>query len=198
MLVLSARLLSLPIVSIQTGARLGHVASAVIDPRKLQVVAFTCEGPLINADQAILHSEDIREISNLGLIVDSADDIMSTDDLVRLKEVLAFKFQLTDKLVVEENGHKVGKVVSYSVEAETFYIIKLHVRPSLLNAFSTTERIIDRSQIVEITPQKVVVRSAAIKEEKPALESLDKVMPAVENPFRRTAAQSDASSSDQN
>src|SRR5688572_7321276 len=119
MLVLSQRLLSLPIVSIQTGGQLGKISSAIIDPRQLKVVAFYCAGPMIDVSPAILHSEDVREVSSLGLIVDSADEIMAADDLVRLKEVIGYKFKLEDKLVVQENGRKVGKVASYSVEATT-------------------------------------------------------------------------------
>lgn len=190
MLVLSERLLSLPIVSIQTGSRLGNIASAIIDPRQLKIVAFRCEGPMIDIEPAILHTEDIREVSDMGLIVDSADDIMPLDDLVRLKEVIDFNFELENKLVVEENGRKVGRVNSYSVEVTTFYIIKLHVKPTFFGAIKTAERIIDRSQIVEITPQKIVVKTPAVKDEKPVAA---KPIP-VDNPFRKVTAQPDTAS----
>jgi len=187
---LSSRLLLLPIISIQTGGHMGRVTSAIIDPRQLKIIAFRCEGPAIQIDPAILHSEDIREVSNLGLIINSTDNIMAVDDLVRLKEVMDLDFKLEDKLVVEESGHKIGKVTAYSVEVSSFYIIKLHVKPGLISSFKTTERIIDRNQIVEITPEKVVVKSATVKEEKPAAV---RTMPVVENPFRRTTAQPDMS-----
>lgn len=189
MLVLNQRLLSLPIVSIQTGGRLGKIASPIIDPRQLRIVAFKCEGPQINISPAILHSEDIREVSDIGLIVDSADNIMSADDLVRLKEVLDLNFQLDDKLVVEENGRKVGRVTSYSIETTAFYVMKLHVRPGFISSFKVTERIIDRSQITEITPQKIIVKSPTIKDDKPAKT---RPMPVVDNPFRHATAQPDA------
>ncbi len=189
MLVLNQRLLSLPIVGIQTGARLGNISSAIIDPRQLRVVAFYCEGPLIKSNSAILHSEDIREVSQLGLIIDSADDIMMADDLVRLKEILDFRFQLEGKLVVEENGRKIGKVVSYSVEVSTFYIIKLHVRPGILAALGTSEKIIDRSQITEITPQSIIVKPAVVTQKEPEVAK----PVSVDNPFRKTATQSDFS-----
>lgn len=197
MLMLSQRLLSLPIVSIQTGGQLGRVAGAIVDPRQLKIIAFYCSGPAIHYDPAILHSEDIREVNQLGLIIDSADDIMSQDDLVRLKEVMNFKFQLEDKPVVEENGRKVGKVGDYSVEVGSFYIIKLHVKPGILGSFKTTERIIDRSQIVEITPQKIVVKSPTVKDEKPEPEIAPN-LPVVENPFRRHEPQTDSVDTQQN
>lgn len=194
MLVFSQRLLSQPIMSIQTGGRLGRVTSAIIDPRQLKVVAFHCSGPLLKTGDSVLHSEDIREVSNLGLIVDSIDKIMPTEDLVRLNEVLRFNFKLEGKLVVEESGHKVGKITGYSVETNTFYIIKLHVKPGFFGSFGTTEKIIDRSQIVEITPQKITVRSATTK---PEAAQEEKAAPVVDNPFRRAAAQPDSATINQ-
>jgi uncharacterized protein YrrD len=195
MLMLSQRLLSLPIVSIQTGGQLGKIAEAIIDPRHLKIVAFYCNGPAIQTDPAVLHAEDVREISPMGLIIDSADNIMSTDDLVRLKEVLDFNFKLDDKLVVQENGHKIGKVSGYSLEASSFYIIKLHVKPGILGSFSTAERIIDRSQIAEITPQKIVVKDPTTKDEKPVREEVPN-LPMVENPFRKRSPQTDSAKLD--
>lgn len=196
MLMLSSRLLSLPIVSIQTGGQLGRIDSAIIDPRHLKIVAFYCAGPAIQTDPAILHTEDVREISPMGLIIDSADDIMSTDDLVRLKEVMDFKFRLEDKLVVEDSGRKVGKVTAYSIEAGSFYVLKLHVKPGFFGSLGTTERIIDRAQILEITPQKIVVKSATIKDQKQEHEEEMPTMPAVENPFRKRTPQTDSADTD--
>jgi hypothetical protein len=108
---------------------------------------------------------------------------------------LNFKFRLEDKLVVEESGRKVGKVAAYSVETSSFYIIKLHIKPGFLGSFSATERIIDRSQIIEITPQKIVVKAAAVRDESRAAP---KSKPVIDNPFRRATAQPDTSIAKQN
>lgn len=185
MLVFVDELLALPVVSLQTGQELAHLTKAIIDPRQLHVMAFYCEGPNLDMDPAVLHTDDIREVSSLGLIVDSAENIMSPEDLVRLQQVLHFEFDLNDKLVVDDLGGKIGKVSNYSVEATTFYIIKLYVRPTLMQAWRTTERVIDRSQIVEITDKHIVVKSATIKPKRaPA--------PVFENPFRGVRPQPDS------
>lgn len=195
MLILNDRLLSMPIMSIQTGGRLGHIDSAIIDPRQLRIVAFYCEGPGVDSTPAVLHTSDVREVADIGLIVNSTDDIMPPEGLVRLKEVLDFKFELVGKLVVEDGGHKVGKVASYSVEAESFYIIKLHIRPGILRALQTSEIIVDRTQIVEITSKHIVVRSPTVKEEK---RPIAKSMPVVNNPFRAQSPQVDSATTEDN
>lgn len=186
MLLLHDRLINVPILSIQTGGRLGRVAKVIIDPRQLRIVAFYCEGPMLDSHPAILHTEDIREVTANSLIVDSAESIMATDDLVRLKEVLNFNFGLKDKPVIDDTGTKLGKVATFSVETTTFYIVKLHVRPNFWQALQTTERIIDRTQVIEITPKRITVQSATVKE---GLATSS--VPTVDNPFRKHTPQPD-------
>jgi sporulation protein YlmC with PRC-barrel domain len=176
------RLLNLPIMSLQTGTQIGTAISHIVDPRRLNVVAFYCEGQLINFNPAILHVADIRELSSIGLIVDSADNIMPPDDLVRLKEILDYHFELEGKQVVEEGGHKLGKVGGYTVDSESFYIVKLHVKPTLLQSFGRAELLIDRTQISEINDKQIVVRRATVRDEKRAPFAS---IPAIDNPFRK-------------
>lgn len=181
MLIRKERLIGAPIMSLQTGTELAHADSAIIDPRNLTIVGFYCSGPGVEASPAILHTSDIREFGELGLIVDSADVLMPPDDLVRLQEILDFHFELENKQVVEDTGSKVGKVISYTLDSELFYIIKLHVRPTLLKAFQTAEILIDRSQISEITDQKIVVKSAVVRD-----KPVTKAPHVIHNPFRKT------------
>ncbi|HEU5187212.1 MAG TPA: hypothetical protein VFT87_01780 [Candidatus Saccharimonadales bacterium] len=185
MLVLVDQLLSLPVVSLQTGQELARPTQPIIDPRHLHLVAFYCEGPNLDATPAVLYTDDIREVSSIGLIVNSAENIMSPEDLVRLQQVLNFNFVLQDKPVVDDLGNKIGKISHYAVEATTFFIIKLHVRPPLLQAWQTAERIIDRSQIIEINDKHIVVKSATKKAKRtPA--------PVFQSPFRGVRPQTDA------
>lgn len=180
MLVLQDQLVGTPIMSLQTGAPLGLSAEPIVDPRRLQIVAFYCEGQQIEFHPAILHTEDIREFGSLGIIVDSAESIMPPDDLVRLKEILDFQFSLEAKAVIEEDGRKLGKVTNYSVDTESFYIIKLHIKPTLLQSFNSSEFIVDRTQIKTITDDEIIVHRADIRHRTPIRTSKR----AIDNPFR--------------
>jgi len=166
-------------MSLQTGTRVGTAAAHIIDPRRLTIVAFYCEGPLIDFSPAILHVSDIREFSSIGFIVDSADNVMPEDDLVRLKEILEFKFDIMGKQVVEQGGRKLGKVSNYTVDSESFYIVKLHVQPGFLKSFAQTELMVDRTQIIEINDKHVVVRRATAEDVNVA------TVPVIDNPFRK-------------
>lgn len=169
-------------MSLQTGTQVGMAVRHIVDPRRLNIVAFYCEGPLIDFNPAILHTSDIREFSSIGLIVDSADNIMPPDDLVRLKEILDYAFDLEGMPVVEEGGHKLGKVGGYTVDSDSFFIVKLQVRPTLLQSFGRAELLIDRTQIIEINDKHILVRRATVEDGQKARVS---PLPHIDNPFRK-------------
>lgn len=185
MLLLNDKVQSLPVVSLQTGRKLADITQPVVDPRQLQVLAYFCEGPNVDIHPAVLHTDDIREVSSLGLIIDSAENIMSPQDLIRLQEVLSYKFNLIGMKVVDEAGNKLGKVQNFSIETNTFFIIKLHVQPNWLNALHTAENIIDRSQVVEINDKGIIVKSTKSSQKSQA-------HPIIDNPFRSARPQPDA------
>jgi sporulation protein YlmC with PRC-barrel domain len=178
MLLTQNRLIHTPILSLQTGAPLGQTARPIIDPRQLVVSAFYCEGPRVQ-NTAVLHPSDIREVSNLGFIVDGAHALMPPDDLVRLQEIIRFNFELIGKKVFDTHKRKLGRVQNYSVETTNFYIMKLHVQqPVLRNFFSGGLLMIDRSQVVEVNDNRIVVRGGDAKQTATDAPKL------FQNPFR--------------
>lgn len=187
MLILKDRLQNIPVMSLQTGARIAETSDFIIDPRQLKIVAFYCRGPRLDVNPAVLVVNDIREMSNIGFIVDSADVLVAPSDLVRLKEVITFNFVLENKKVVDDLGNRLGKVINFTLDGTTLYIIKLHVQPGFMQAWKTTELTIDRSQIIEVTDTEVVVRSATLKKEDEQRERTAPT-PVLDNPFRRAPA----------
>ncbi len=179
MLVLRDQIERMPIMSLQTGSQIAHIEGAIIDPRRLYIMGFYCAGPGVDTHPAILHTSDIRETGSMGLIVDGADSIMGPDDLVRLREVTDMKFELINKPVIDDTGRKIGKVINFTVDTDSFLITKLHVQPGFLHALATAEVIIARQQITQVTNKRIVVKAPTIK----ATEST-KMQAVAVNPFR--------------
>jgi sporulation protein YlmC with PRC-barrel domain len=194
MLVLKERVIDVPVMSLQTGTEIARTQSPIIDPRYLRIHAFYCSGPQLDNNPSILHIEDIREVSNLGFIVDSADNLMAPDDLVRLKEIIGFNFKLEDKPVIDDTGRKMGKVNNYTVDTASFQITQLNVAPSFWQSIGTAELLIHRQQIIEVTDTKIVVKSPSVKVEEP---SRAKKKAVIDNPFRRPQPQADTSTTNQ-
>ena len=81
-----------PILSVQAGGPIGQIASSIVDPDNLQIIAFHLSGPLIDPAENILDVKSIREYSNLGMIVDSIDELVAPSDVVRIEQVLNLNF----------------------------------------------------------------------------------------------------------
>ena len=189
MLVMNSKLLNTPIMSLQSGDKLGATGAPIIDPRKLQITAFYALGNRIT-ELSVLHCSDIREVGPLGMIVDSADEIMPlNDDLLRLKELLDMKFELIGLQVIDDNGMKLGKVSEFSTEINDFFIQKIYVTKTFLKSIASSDLIINRAQIIEITNKKIVVKSAAIQSK----SSIEQVV----NPFRKQNLATERSAIDQ-
>lgn len=187
MLLASERILNVPVMSLQTGGQLAHTKASIIDPRNLSIVAFELEGNTLDHQPSFLLISDIRELGNLGFIVDSSDEFVSSEDIISLNEVHKFRFQLIDKVVYDKKKNKLGKVGNYSVEPQSFLIKQLSVKRPFLKSFTDTELLIDRTQIIEINDTSIIIDNDE-RQPSPA----KKAMKAYTNPFRGTAPQAEA------
>jgi sporulation protein YlmC with PRC-barrel domain len=136
---------------------------------------------MLDQHPSILHVSDIRELSDVGMIIDNSDKLMSPDGLVRLQQIIDFHFKLIGVKVVDERGHKLGKVKDYVIEPETYTIQQLYTEQSLLKSISTMSNVIHRSQIISVTNEHITVSSPTIRDEirNTAKES------GFTNPFRK-------------
>jgi len=157
MLQLGGSFLNKAVLSLRTGSKIAIVVSPIINPNNLKIEGFYAQDG-VNKHHMILLSQDIRENSLQGFIVNDQEVLSDPEDLVRLKEVLKLQFEIINKPVVTDSGSKLGKINDFAVDSETLYVQKLYVGQSLLKSFSGGQLSIDRGQIVEITNRKIVVQ----------------------------------------
>lgn len=181
MLITGSRLINAPVMGLQTGTELARVSRAVIDPKNLTILAYELEGPLLNMEPSLLRIADVREFSDIGLIVDSSDEFVSPDDIIKLGEVYNLHFELSGMAVRNEKKHKLGKVDGYTIETGNFVIQQLNVKRPLLQSLGDTHLLIHRSQITEITDKEIIVHSHAEIPE-PTMENIQH---NYVNPFRK-------------
>lgn len=186
MLVLGSRLHDTPVMSLQTGTRLAKVSAPIINPANLKIVAYEVDGPLLGEHPSFLCTDDIREMGTLGMIIDSADEFVGPNDVIKLKELRELDFQLVGMPVVDEHKHKLGKVDDYTLETKGFVIQQLNVKRGLLRGFNDTGLLIHRSQIAEINDHVIIVKTTAKKSVEPVMEA---TRHEYVNPFRGTAPQ---------
>lgn len=184
MLISEAQLTGTPIMSLQTGKELARASVAIINPHNLSIIAYEVSGSLLANYPSYLRVADIREIGNLGFIVDSNDEFLEEEDIVNDRDIYLMKYNLLGKHVIDEQRNKLGKVCDYSVDIDSFVIEQIFVKRPLLKSLKDDELIVHRSQIVEVTDDIIVIRSGKIKNTNPVHISRHYV-----NPFRSSTPQ---------
>ena len=178
-------------MSLQTGSELARTSRAVINPYNLSIVAFELSGPLLTQHPALLRIDDIREIGPVGIIIDSADELIEPSDVIKIQEIYDVGFSLDNIKVIDERKSNIGRVIGYTLEAESFVIQQLRVKRPFFKSFSDVELLIHRSQIVEISLDVIVVKSPKIRHTQPISAPIQ----TLENPFRK-APQSSSETAD--
>ena len=153
---LSASLLNKPVLSLRTGTPIATITRPIINPDNLKIEGFYCQDR-IDKNELILLCQDIRDMLPQGFVVNDHDVLVEPEELVRLKKVLEIDFEPLGKPVVTIGKQKVGKVEDYAAEAETMFIQKIYVSQSIFKNFTGGSLSIDRSQINEITPSKIII-----------------------------------------
>lgn len=156
MLQLSAMLLNRPVMSLRTGTQVATTLTPIINPNNLKIEGFYCQDT--QRKRLVLLEQDIRDVLPQGIVVNDADVLTEASELIRLKDIIAIHFELTGKQVVTASREKIGKVNDYATETESMMIKKLYVSRSLFKSFATGSLGIDRTQILEITKDRIVIQ----------------------------------------
>lgn len=185
MLINNSRLIGCPVLSLHIGGQIARVVETIVDPESLKVIACRVDGPLIGREVGeILPMSSIREFSRLGMIVDSADEFVEADDIIRIRDLLKLNFALNGLKVETKKGHKLGKVSDFIVEPESWQVQQLVVQRPMMQSLLDPELTIARSQIAEINDYKVIVKDSTAKSKTKAKAPAAKFSPAFVNPFR--------------
>ena len=185
MLVNASRIINFPVLSVHVGGPIAWIDAEIVDPEKLKIIAFYVGGPAIQNDPEvgdILETRDIREFSQEGMIIDSDDKLVNKGDVIRLDKILELNFSLVGLKVETKKGTKLGKVIDFTVDSETFTVQQLVVKRPLTKSFLDPELLISRKEIVEVNDYKIIVKDEEEKIRKRATR--EDFIPNFVNPFR--------------
>ena len=184
MLIDQSSLIRCPVLSVHVGQAIAETTFPVIDPNDLKIIAFELAGGVVGGDVGdILRTESIREFGNLGLIVDSEDVFVNRMDVIKIDETMALEFRLVGLKVVTKKGTKLGKVVSFTVDSQTFEIMQIIVKRPTLKSFIDPELVISRNEIIEVDDYTVTVKDEEAKIRKRATK--EDFVPNFVNPFKQ-------------
>lgn len=185
MLLLGSRIIGIPVMGLQTGTKLASIKTPIINPGNLNILAYEVEGFLLSEHPSFLRIADVRELSDIGMIIDSNDEFVGIHDVIALQKIYELNFNLIGMKVIDETKRKLGKINDYTIDTDSFVIQQLNVKPGVIKGLADAELLIHRSQIIEINNYNIVVRTTARKLEPITKPSHLNYM----NPFRSTTPQ---------
>jgi uncharacterized protein YrrD len=178
-------------MSLQTGARLATTKKPLIDPSNLTILAYEVEGPLLSEKPTLLRIADVRELGDIGMIIDSNDEFIGKDDVISIQKIYELNFNLVGLDVIDDMKHKLGKVSDSVIDTDTFTIQQICVKKGMIKGLAEPELLIHRSQIIEVNDYSIIVKSASKKLESIAKPSHLTYM----NPFRQASPQTENTTS---
>lgn len=158
MLIEGSKLLNYPILSLHTASRIAEVKGLVIDPNFLKVAAFEISA-VSSRQRLFLEASSVREFSKMGMIVDSDEEFVEKDDVIKLKETIDLGFSLDNMKVVSKKKAMLGRIEDFIINTEDFQIMQLIVKRPIYKALIDPELVIGRSDIHEINDNEIIVKS---------------------------------------
>mgnify|MGYP001021685007 CR=1 FL=1 len=158
MLIEGSKLLNYPILSLHTASRIAEVKALVVDPNFLKIVAFEISA-VSSKQRLFLDVTSVREFSKMGMIVDSDEEFIEQNDVIRLKEAIELGFTLENMKVVTKKKTMLGRVEDFMVTTDGFQVMQLIVKRPIYKALIDPELVIGRSEIHEINDNEIIVKS---------------------------------------
>jgi hypothetical protein len=156
------------VLSLRGGGKIAEVVGHLINPHNLRVDALWCYR-IGSKTPLLLLPVDIREISPRAVAVNDISSLSDPEDVVRLTSMIELHFSLVGKKVISGKIPR-GKITDYAVDRDSLVIQKIYVTPPVWGRFSTTQFLVDRSQVTEVTPHYVKIQGGDIKNTSPAVK----------------------------
>lgn len=160
-MLLSEQLKSLTIIGLQTGGPIGHISEPIIDTARLEIAALSCHN--LYKQKLVLQPRDIIRHTKKYLLVNSEQDLIEAGEIVRLAPLLEKPLHLVNLPVYSESGQKLGRVEDYATDLDSYLIRKIYVKNAPWRNIRLRRLSIDRRQIIEVSPKKIIVAEGSQK-----------------------------------
>lgn len=176
-----------PILSLHQVTEIGFIIHPIIDPRNFKIIAFRANTLVRDeSDREVLLASSIREISRGGYIINSVEEILPLDDIVRDRDIILQNYSPLGKNVVTESGKKLGRVTNATFENKTFRVMQLVLKPTLAKSLLSSELLIETKQIVEVDDKRIIIKDIEQTVKTGKTKEVTNFVPNFENPFRKT------------
>lgn len=161
-----------PIISADTGDKLGHISDALLDPSSIRVLGFVVGGGLLG-EERVLPFESVQTLGGDTVIVRGAELIGAREWRTAGAQTTRSS-AISGKSVVTTSGRRVGTVSDLIVDQATGAITELEIGASDLGGLRKRRSHVGVSRDVRIGPDAVVVPDS-LAEAGPSVERDEEV-----------------------
>ncbi len=151
MLLELSKVRGIPVGVMDEQRAVGSVEMPVIFADEAKVIGFLVRSRGILPPKKVVSFQDVVGIDTKGLVINSVDNLLPTDEVLRIKEILKSGFKLVGLPAKTKNKKYLGRITDVVIETTSGDVIRLYVR-NLLD-----ERIFERSMIHDIKPKEVIL-----------------------------------------
>ena len=151
MLLEVSKIKNMPVGAMDEGALIGKVEKVIIQPEEGKIIGFLVMVPGFLAQPKVVSFQDVVSIDAQGLVINSGNNLLDKDEIVRIGELIKTKFSLTGLPAKTKNKKYLGRVRDVVIEANSGDVIRIYVK----NLWD--EKIFERSMIYKISPTEVIL-----------------------------------------
>ena len=168
----SNQLHGLPVLSLESGEKLGTLARTYLDgpQKRLAGFAYTESGGFLKVEsEPKIDTKDVRTVGPDAVIVDRRESVDGDVVSAHYEDFLVLD-ELIHRPVLSRNGTSVGQVASVEFDNRSFHLTTIEVQHG---RFAAHQQVPIR-QVVTIGPDYVIVNDGAIRtEEAPTIAAIE-------------------------
>ncbi|SFH89949.1 Uncharacterized protein YrrD, contains PRC-barrel domain [Tindallia magadiensis] len=175
----SKEIVSSPVISIQEGQEVGIVKELIVNAEKKGVeflLVEKSEGAREGEIMAIPFRETVG-VGDYAVTIESQSALMDLSKMNIAGNLLDKKVEIIDEKVITKKGKLLGKIVEYTIDAESGSIPLIHI---VSEENSGEEKDIPLEEIISIGQQLVIVTEESIKYVENKQEAVQEAQVSVE------------------
>ena len=180
----------MPVMSLQTGSPIGWIKKAYLNADDLKITVIELHGPMIGkSSERYLDAKSIREYSEYGFIVDSAEELFDVVDVQKLRRIVDLDYDIIGlKVIPRSKKISIGRIEDYTVTSDDLMLQQLVVKRPSWRSLMDSELLISRKEIVEVNNKSIIVKD---DEKTIRAKAEEDFVPNYVNPFRKKPAESE-------
>ncbi|MFA6296858.1 MAG: PRC-barrel domain-containing protein [Patescibacteria group bacterium] len=152
------------ILVVSSNKEIGKINEFIINFETGKLLGFQLSEGLLK-EQRILRIEDVKEIRDGNVFVDSEMSVKPLNNFGLFEELLKKEIKIKDNNVVTESGEELGKVVDFEMDDISYRLEKMYVKTGFLRKLFKGQLIISFDKIVSISKKAIVVKDDLVREE---------------------------------